>query len=60
MFVFMHRQMLARYNSERMALGLLLVESFDRYIFYSYSKNISEEKANVVKAVIGSFISNTV
>ena len=60
MFVFMHRQMLARYNSERMALGLLLVESFDRYIFYSYSKNISEEKANVVRAVIGSFISNTV
>ena len=60
MFVFMHRQMLARYNSERMALGLLLVESFDRYILYSYSKNISEEKANVVRAVIGSFISNTV
>ena len=60
MFLFMHRQMLARYNSERMALGLLLVESFDRYIFYSYSKNISEEKANVVRAVIGSFISNTV
>ena len=60
MFVFMHRQMLARYNSERMALGLLLVESFDRYIFYSYSKNISEEKANVVRAVIGSFLSNTV
>ena len=60
MFVFMHRQMLARYNSERMALGLLLVESFDRYILYSYSKNISEEKANVVRAVIGSFLSNTV
>lgn len=30
MFIFMHRQMLARYNAERVALGLPLVVSYDR------------------------------
>jgi hypothetical protein len=38
MFIFMHRQMLARYNAERVALGLPLVESFDRYLFRNFSK----------------------
>jgi hypothetical protein len=27
----MHRQMLARYNAERIALGMALVEAYDRY-----------------------------
>jgi hypothetical protein len=31
MFLFMHRQMLARYNAERIALGMALVEAYDRY-----------------------------
>ena len=30
MFLFMHRQMLARYNAERIALGMALVEAYDR------------------------------
>ena len=36
MFLFMHRQMLARYNTERIALGLPLVEAFNRYTFSYY------------------------
>jgi hypothetical protein len=30
MFLFMHRQMLARYNADRIAIGLPFVEAFGR------------------------------